>query len=95
MNTRPPTVGLSVRDEVVAEFERLRAPGLRIADAALSFARRTEELEWALWATDPDEDRGNFNQDYADEKLALCIPAWRVSRDLLRAALDDDSEAVR
>jgi len=37
------------RERLVTEFEQIRAPGLRIADAALRFKRATEDLDWALW----------------------------------------------
>ncbi len=77
------------RSRIADEFEVVRAPGLSIADAARTFANETENLEWALWATEPGVDRGNFNQDYADRQLVESAPTWRKARDELRAALDD------
>ena len=81
------------RSELADEFEKVRAAGLRIADAARAFSVRTEDLEWALWATDGKQ-RARFNQDYADEQLAKRAPEWRAALDDLRHALEQDSTAV-
>lgn len=74
--------------ELADEFEAVRAPGLRIADAARVFATRTADLEWALWATDPDDPPSEpFDHTYAREALVKRGQAWRAARDGLMEAL--------
>lgn len=81
------------RAQVADEFEHMRATGLRIAEAGRRFAVATEGLEWALWATEDGDAQPGMNRDYCERALATRAPAWRQTRDDLRAALEDDAAA--
>lgn len=86
------------RQTLADEFEAVRAPGLSIADAAARFKARTADLEWALWATEPDTDRAhgvNFDADYADRALEVRGQDWRRARDDLRHELEQHAERFR
>jgi hypothetical protein len=84
------------REALIGEFERCRAPVLRIADAAKRAALATDALEWALWATDPKshEPDARFNHAYAAQELAKRTPEWREAVGDLAATLDDDADRL-
>jgi hypothetical protein len=84
------------REQLEGEFEAARASGLRVAEAAAAFRVATNDLEWALWATDPaSHEDAPFNHDYAARRLAEAAPKWRNARDNLHFTLEQDTKAIR
>lgn len=75
--------------DIALAYEAIRAPLGNLAYAARRANDAAEELEWALWASDPEnEDRPSLDSGYVRKRLLDAEPAFRAAMLDLRVELE-------
>lgn len=71
------TVDPAQRAEAMRELDRVREPIVELLKELRLLYNEMDNLEWSIWATDPEGERHNFNQEYADRRFTQDLPVFR------------------